>query len=122
MSAENTGENTEKRGRIENLRPPWAKGESGNPGGRPRKLLLTDDLRQELEDPKVRKAVVKALIDKAKKGSRQHFQEIADRVEGKPAQRIELGGFDGGNIGLTIDDIDRRLEELLTAAGYLAPP
>ena len=36
-------------GRVENLKP-WAKGVSGNPGGRPKKRLLDEVLTELMED------------------------------------------------------------------------
>jgi hypothetical protein len=55
-------------------------------------------LEKELQevDPKARRRnielIVKAAIDKAKKGSFYHFQEILDRTLGKVTQPIEVSG------------------------------
>ena len=75
--------------RIANLRP-FVKGQSGNPKGRPVKPLS-----DKLLDKLVRKrhaeasAIAQAIIDKAKTGDVAAFVAIADRVEGKPVQRVE---------------------------------
>lgn len=91
----------------------WKPGQSGNPGGRPGRLPLTDALREALQKPKTLEAIVGAIIKAAKKGSRAHFQEIADRVEGKAMQRHEHSGPEGGAINLNIEEIDARITELL---------
>jgi Family of unknown function (DUF5681) len=92
-----SGQNTEKkqRGNVANLRPPWKKGQSGNPGGRPKgsiskyyKLILEET------DPKTHKV-------RAEKLARRHIDEaeanpsfaniVLDRTEGKVVQPIDIG-------------------------------
>jgi Family of unknown function (DUF5681) len=75
----------------------FKKGISGNPGGKSGDKIFTDALRLEVNrvDPKNRdrkkinalaeKLVNAALID----GEGWAFQQIADRLEGKPAQPVE---------------------------------
>src|SRR5436190_23278783 len=81
---------------LKNLRP-FARGMSGNPGGRPRKLLTEayqEQLTQVLAgDPKRRtyaEAIVHAQIKQALKGNTAAAKEIADRTEGKAGQAIEF--------------------------------
>jgi hypothetical protein len=84
-------------GRIENLRP-WAKGVSGNPGGRPKSTPISDLLRELLEQPRPNdpdkrpyaKVIAESLLERASKGDLQAVREIADRVEGKPAQSVSV--------------------------------
>jgi hypothetical protein len=85
------------RARIKNLTP-WKAGESGNPGGRPKKKLVTDELERLLEQDapgakgKTWAAVIaEALLRKARKGDVRAIAELANRIEGKPLQALELG-------------------------------
>jgi len=86
------------RGKPENLRPPWKKGQSGNPGGRPKKTAITDAFRAVLErsvpnDPQKRtyaELIAEATARQAIRGNVQAVREIADRTEGKARQAIEI--------------------------------
>ena len=65
-------------------------GESGNPGGRPKSKPITDLLRKLIEeDPEQAKAIVRKLLEQAKKGSLGHFKELTDRIEGPVVQQQE---------------------------------
>lgn len=91
----------------------WKPGQSGNPNGRPRKLPLTDDLAKVMASPipndiraKLKKrgitipvgatysfVIAQRLADRAVDEVHvPSVREIADRVEGKPTQRIEFEG------------------------------
>lgn len=106
---------------------PWPKGVSGNPGGRPKKLPITDVLLALLDssckaDVKARsfgELIGLALVKKAVKGDVRAITEIIDRAEGKPRQRIEQSGPDGGPIPYDIPDtreeVERQLAELIGA-------
>jgi hypothetical protein len=64
-------------------------GQSGNPeGGRLRKPL-TAALEQIYSDPKEAMAAAKALAAKVRKGSVAHWQEAANRIEGKVTETME---------------------------------
>jgi Family of unknown function (DUF5681) len=76
----------------------FKKGISGNPGGRSREKIFTDALRLELNrtDPndKEKRKKVNLLAEKLVECAIEDrqawaFQQIADRLEGKPAQVIE---------------------------------
>ena len=69
--------------------------ESANPGGRPKRGESFGDIFEALlQGEPQSKAVIKtekyrlakAILDKAMKGSFQHFRELADRMEGKAVQ------------------------------------
>ena len=81
----------------------FKKGVSGNPGGRSREKIFTDALRLELNriDPndkekrkKVNKLAEKLVECAIEDKQAWAFQQIADRLEGKPAQAIEHAEVD----------------------------
>jgi hypothetical protein len=88
---------TKKHGRTENLKP-WKPGESGNPGGRPKRTPLTDACREVLaqtipSDSQARtyaQAIAEMLAAKALEGDIRAAQELADRAEGRPRQSVEI--------------------------------
>jgi uncharacterized protein DUF5681 len=98
MSAE-TPENRQKTGKQspgEATR--FQPGQSGNPGGRPKTAPLSQACREILaqpvpDDAKGRtyaEAIAETLAKNALKGDIRAAQELADRSEGKPRQRLEI--------------------------------
>ena len=94
---------------VENLTP-WKKGQSGNPKGRPRHDKCITDLLK-LKGDEIKKdgrtklqAVIETLYARAQEGDLKAIDMIFDRVEGKPAQKLEVEqdilptGFDIGLI------------------------
>jgi Family of unknown function (DUF5681) len=81
---------------LKNLRP-WKKGESGNPGGRP-KRPVTEAYEEQLYRVKpgdrlkrtYAKLIAEAQIRKALRGSTMAAKEITDRVEGKARQTFDV--------------------------------
>jgi len=122
----NKGDAKSRRGaqtgrNISGLRP-FQPGQSGNPGGRPKKMHLTDALREELEDKGSDGvandvAIARKLVKMARAGNMDAIKEIGDRTEGKPRQRIEASGPEGGPLPFDIPDnrtdLERRIAELL---------
>lgn len=97
------------------LRPPWKKGDpSPNPGGRPKKTLLSDASREWLEqiDKKSGKTNAQLAAEmvgkKLLEGSAEHYRSMGDRTEGKPPQAITLGG----TVELDVDNVDARIKQL----------
>lgn len=78
-------------------------GQSGNPGGRPKKRLIDQILTELLEENEGADAteIAKALIAMAKKDPKT-AQLVAERTEGKPKQKVEHTGEDGGPIQTSI--------------------
>ncbi len=80
----------------ENIVPhKFKKGETGNPNGRPRKLpsidkLLVEVLGDEYDENSQAKAILKALVTKAKKGDTRAAEILLDRGFGKPKQSLDL--------------------------------
>src|SRR5215469_12172255 len=76
----------------------FKKGISGNPGGRSREKIFTDALRLELNrvDPqdkdkrkKINRLAEKLVSCALDDGAGWAFQQIADRLEGKPVQVVD---------------------------------
>lgn len=98
-------------------------GKSGNPAGRPKKLPITDAIRQELEKRGRYNltndvGIARVLVQLALAGDMDAIREIADRSEGKSRQRSEISGPEGGPIPFempgTREELEIRLAELLT--------
>ena len=76
----------------------WAKGQSGNPKGQPLKSRpMTDTLRELLEargeDGRThREVIIAKMISLAEAGNVDAAKYICDRLQGKPAQAVELSG------------------------------
>ncbi len=80
----------------------------GNKNGSKNKLW-SDAIRRELSgkvNEKKLKKLAKSLIKEAEQGNMQAMKEMGDRIEGKPAQAMEVSGPDGGAIPInfTTDD------------------
>jgi hypothetical protein len=81
---------------MDNINPyRWKKGQSGNPGGRPKKIpaiekLLADVLSENVNGIEAAEAVLRTIIDKALKGDMRAAEIILDRAYGKAKQNIEL--------------------------------
>lgn len=70
-------------------------GQSGNPGGRPKKKPLTDIYEEMLNDPEIAETVrraVRAAINKGQMAMVLQLREMAERVEGKVSQKVEVDG------------------------------
>ena len=110
----------------------WQKGTSGNPGGRPKKTPITDELRRLLDEPysgKERRfqgmtnvrALAETTFELAFAGSLAAIILIADRVEGRVPQRSEFCGPDGDPIlwggYASREEAEQRLDFLIAKAG-----
>ncbi len=82
---------TKKRGRIENLKP-WKPGQSGNPGGRPKRDVASEIARAVFEGNE--EAIYRAMLKALKKGNPRVFKELAERGFGKLTQGIEMSGIE----------------------------
>jgi hypothetical protein len=77
-------------------------GQSGNPGGRPKRKPIQDELEKIFEEnPElVRKIVYKAAI-KAAQGNHKFFCEVRDMMDGKLA--APLFGEDNSSMSVTVN-------------------
>lgn len=101
MSEELSAANSEQNSVPEALKPYCFKpGVSGNPSGRPKKKLVDQSLTELLEatDSEQALALAKVLLAKALDGDVKALQLVAERTEGKPSQKVEVSGPDGGAI------------------------
>jgi hypothetical protein len=86
---------------------PFAKGQSGNPGGRPKDKPFADALRMELmaagADHRALRKIARALIAKAEDGDLPAIREIADRLDGKVKTTDVPEGSDDGIVNIFIN-------------------
>ena len=80
-------------GQTRGLLPPWKKGQSGNPAGRPKGRSLTDALRKLLDEGIDGKDLADALAKKAyaqaMKGDFRFFNMIIERLDGKVTDQVQ---------------------------------
>lgn len=76
----------------------WQAGESGNPKGRPKRgQAMADTLRRVLarkgEDGKANKqAIAEKIIELARAGDLDAIKLIFERIDGKVAEAVQVGG------------------------------
>jgi hypothetical protein len=84
----------------------WAKGTSGNPGGRKKGESLTAMLRRVLEQEHngrpIGEILVERLVKEALTGKLPHLKEVFDRIEGRAKERHEVTGMDGQQLIIEI--------------------
>ena len=85
----------------------WLPGQSGNPAGRKPGPSFMDEVRKALEKGGTLATIIKAYLKAAEKGDLRAIMDLADRLDGKPLQRQELTGAEGGPLVV----IDRDFEE-----------
>jgi len=85
---------------ISGLPPPvhtrWKKGQSGNPGGRPKGESLVALMRRVLEREHngrpLMEVLAERLVKEALAGKFPFAKEVLDRVEGKVQDKLEVSG------------------------------
>ena len=106
---ENTDKITDKR--LENLAPPFKKGETGNPKGRPKgrrnfTTIFYDALEKLAEkngipaDQLETEIVEKALLS-ARKGDHRFYKDLMDRLHGTAIQKTDITS-QGQQLGVVI--------------------
>ena len=83
---------------------PFKKGQSGNPGGRPKKQEITkiyeDLLRKSANRKEIKGSVMKMLTSGRMVGALM-LREMAERTEGKVVQPVEMGG----NVTISLETV-----------------
>ena len=114
-----SGKNTQvdiKQKRHSGMHAPWKKGESGTPGGRPKKAQsITDQLTQEASKTvtvtvggvkykgRNMEILAKRMFERGiRKVEPRMCSEIIDRVDGRAISALELIGRDGSPIKITV--------------------
>ena len=82
----------------------WAPGQSGNPGGRPKRpkaeaYLRTLEQGVTLADWKL---IIEKAVAQAQRGDSRARTWLSDYLLGKPLQRTEVTGADGGPLSLAM--------------------
>ena len=98
---------------LKNLRAPWKPGESGNPGGCPRRALTEAyeaQLRRVKKGDKQKRTFAELIADahirKAMKGNTMAAKEVADRVEGKSRERLDVAVEVPLEFNVTVNFVD----------------
>ena len=85
---------------LANLRParPWAKGESGNPGGLPGTDLAAKYAREFFE--RHPRGITKAMIEELKGLNGYSWTQLADRAYGRVVEKHQIA-----SVGLSLRDV-----------------
>lgn len=81
-------------------------GQSGNPGGRPKKKAITELYEKLLEDPEFLgdvEASIRKMVKSGRMVGQLQLKEMTDRLEGKVTQPIE------GDVNLTLMSLTERM-------------
>jgi hypothetical protein len=89
---------------------PWRPGQSGNPGGRPKKKPITELYQEMLNDGAIVEAIRKAILKNIRTGKSafvSQLREMTERVEGKVTQPI------AANVTAEVHHLERLTDEEL---------
>ena len=90
-----TSENTQKQARPRKRkapRPAWKKGQSGNPGGRPKEVAEVKALARQHSEEAIRTIVELMRTAEHERTRLAAASELLDRGYGRPAMALDLGG------------------------------
>lgn len=86
---------------------PFEPGQSGNPAGSQWNRPFWEAIRRacaQEDGQRIRKAAEK-LLDKAADGEPWAIQMLADRTDGRPAQKQEISGPEGAPVSIAVTGI-----------------
>lgn len=83
---------------------PWKPGQSGHPGGRPKTKLFSQALRNVLSLSEAEE-IAKKVVEMAKNGDLQAVNIVADRLDGKPHQSVEVTDERTDDLAAVFDQI-----------------
>lgn len=71
---------------------PWKPGQTGNPGGAPREKQFLAALERAVkqDDGKKLRSAADKLLECASNGEPWAIQQLADRLDGKPTQQVDM--------------------------------
>ena len=81
-----------KAGKRKAPRTAWKKGQSGNPGGRPKEVAEVRELSRQYTDEAIQTLVTLMQSAKVERTRLAAASELLDRGYGRPPQAIDLGG------------------------------
>lgn len=97
---QNTDKSTDKR--LENLAPPFEKGQSGNPNGRPKgrrnfSTIFYDALenlakKNDMDADTLETEILEKALISARKGDHRFYKDLMDRLHGQAKQVAEVNG------------------------------
>ena len=94
----------------------WKPGQSGNPGGRPKGLSITAEIRRLLgETPNAKEDLAKAILEQAKGGNAAALKEVLARIDGPVPVAINVSQ-------LSNEQLLAALESAVGAGGEEAEP
>jgi hypothetical protein len=102
---------------------PWKPGQSGNPRGRLPDKLFADQLRMVLfEEDKVTgrrkmRVIAEKLVEQAIAGEGWAIQQVADRIDGKPAQEQHVSYEKHDDSDWTRDELLAIINDARTGGG-----
>ena len=104
MPQAEVAENSAVSARRRVIGRPFVRGQSGNPGGRPKHHSFTDLYRAILDSPEGERLVLDALRKILSRGgvaAVMLLREMANRTEGKVREHVEMAG----RVGVTLEQI-----------------
>ena len=99
-------------------RTAWKKGQSGNPGGRPKEVAEVRGLARQYTDEAIQTLVTLMQSAKLERTRLAAASELLDRGYGRPPQAIDLGGpiqivsYDSERLSKLSNEDLRKLDEL----------
>ncbi len=96
----------------------WKKGQSGNPGGRPKEVAEVRELARQYTDEAIQTLVTLMQSAKLERTRLAAASELLDRGYGRPPQAIDLGGpiqivnYDSERLSKLNNDELKKLDEL----------
>ena len=95
----------------------WKKGQSGNPNGRAKDKLWADAIRIAVNeaykggDRQKLRVLADKLVDKALEGEIAAMKEIGDRLDGKPAQSVDVSSEQSHRYVVRMPEVCETAEE-----------